>query len=228
MADGEWYFVKNWWRFQHYRDRRPPWIKIHQSILSDPAVMSLSKSDRWDLVTLWLRASDVEGTFPARVAHVRHTCGCGNDHVASLLLARLESKGLISKNDIRGSRRDIASKLLQKTAPETETYKEETEKHPPTAPHGGADGESQTTYSKAFLKFWESYPKKVGKGAAWKAFKRAAINGRLEQVISAVENQKRSEQWSRDGGQYVPHPATWLNQRRWEDEPDENGGFNLG
>ena len=120
--------MKNWWKYQHYRDRRPPWIKIHQSILSDPAVMSLSKSDRWDLVTLWLRASDVEGTFPARVAHVRQTCGCGNDHVASCLLARLESNGLISKVDIRGPRRVVASNLLHNSAPETETYKQEREK----------------------------------------------------------------------------------------------------
>ena len=37
-------------------------------------------------------------------------------------------------------------------------------------------------------------------------------------MIQAVEKQKQSTQWQRDGGQYIPHPATWLNQERWEDE----------
>ena len=37
-------------------------------------------------------------------------------------------------------------------------------------------------------------------------------------MIGAVEAQKQTEQWKRDGGQYIPHPATWLNQMRWEDE----------
>jgi hypothetical protein len=28
-----------------------------------------------------------------------------------------------------------------------------------------------------------------------------------------------SAEWTKDGGQFIPHPATWLNQKRWEDEP---------
>lgn len=39
-----------------------------------------------------------------------------------------------------------------------------------------------------------------------------------ETIISAVEKQKRWEDWIRDNGQYIPNPATWLNQGRWEDE----------
>jgi hypothetical protein len=37
-------------------------------------------------------------------------------------------------------------------------------------------------------------------------------------MVKAIEVQKKSEQWQRDNGQYIPHPSTWLNQRRWEDE----------
>ena len=33
-----------------------------------------------------------------------------------------------------------------------------------------------------------------------------------------VNAQKLSRQWQKDGGQYIPNPATWLNQGRWEDE----------
>lgn len=84
------------------------------------------------------------------------------------------------------------------------------EVNPPLPPKGGCAG---------FDRFWAAYPKKVGKGAAEKAFSKAPINGRLADVLTALERQKHSEQWQRDGGQFIPHPATWLNQRRWEDEP---------
>lgn len=68
----------------------------------------------------------------------------------------------------------------------------------------------------AFDKFWEVYPKKVGKEAARKAF--AKVKVPLETLIAAIEKQKKSKQWTKEKGQYIPHPATWLNQGRWEDE----------
>lgn len=68
----------------------------------------------------------------------------------------------------------------------------------------------------AFDEFWKAYPRKVGKEAARKAFAKAQVD--LGTILSAVEAQKRSAQWQKDGGQYIPNPATWLNQGRWEDE----------
>lgn len=51
------------------------------------------------------------------------------------------------------------------------------------------------------------------------AWARLKVNGSFDKVLAAVEQQKRSEQWQKDGGQFIPHPATWLNQGRWDDEP---------
>lgn len=64
--------------------------------------------------------------------------------------------------------------------------------------------------------FWLNYPKKVGKDAARKAFSRVKVP--VETLLSAIEQQKCSRQWQEDGGQYIPNPATWLNQGRWQDE----------
>lgn len=36
--------------------------------------------------------------------------------------------------------------------------------------------------------------------------------------MTAVERQKCSDQWTQNNGQFIPHPATWLNQGRWDDE----------
>lgn len=68
----------------------------------------------------------------------------------------------------------------------------------------------------AFDVFWDAYPKKVGKAQAKKSF--AKVKVPLQTLLSAIEVQKQSTQWQKDGGQYIPNPATWLNQGRWEDE----------
>lgn len=71
-----------------------------------------------------------------------------------------------------------------------------------------------------FERFWASYPKKVGKGAAEKAFAKYKPDDVLtDRMIRAVETAKLTDQWRKDNGQYIPNPATWLNQKRWEDEP---------
>ena len=71
------------------------------------------------------------------------------------------------------------------------------------------------------MKFWEAYPKKVAKKEALKAFKKLNPDESLFKVIlKALKPQRDSAQWKRDGGQYIPHAASWLNGRRWEDELD--------
>lgn len=74
-------------------------------------------------------------------------------------------------------------------------------------------------YPEDFLKFWDGCPLKIGKGAAWASWKR--MRPPVPEVFVALEKQARSLQWRREGGRFVPHPATWLNQRRWEDEVPE-------
>lgn len=70
----------------------------------------------------------------------------------------------------------------------------------------------------SFLKFWDKFPKKVGKGAAEKAWQKMKPD--LNVVLVSLEKQKQSEQWRTEKGKYIPHPSTWLNQKRWEDEVD--------
>lgn len=71
-----------------------------------------------------------------------------------------------------------------------------------------------------FEDFWRAYPKKVGKDDARRAFEKRKPDAELAgAMVSAVNAQKQSPQWKKDGGQYIPNPATWLNQGRWQDEP---------
>jgi hypothetical protein len=67
--------------------------------------------------------------------------------------------------------------------------------------------------------FWSTFPRKIGKGAAELAWKKLKPDSTLQaRIIQAVKAQCKSEQWRRDQGQFIPHPATWLNGKRWEDE----------
>ncbi len=75
-------------------------------------------------------------------------------------------------------------------------------------------------YSAHFEVFWAAYPRHVGKAEAWKAFRRAYVSeSLLEAMIVAIAWQAYQPGWLESGGRFIPHPATWLNQRRWEDEP---------
>lgn len=80
-------------------------------------------------------------------------------------------------------------------------------------------GEKHTALRARFERFWAVYPRKVGKDAAWQVWQRRAPGDDLSnRMIAAVEAQKRDPQWLKDGGQFIPHPRTWLSQGRWQDE----------
>lgn len=82
---------------------------------------------------------------------------------------------------------------------------------PPIVPRGDVDA--------MFDRFWLAYPRRVGKSAARKAFEKIKPSEELlATILDAVAVQSQSDQWKREGGQYIPHPSTWLNQGRWEDE----------
>jgi hypothetical protein len=73
-------------------------------------------------------------------------------------------------------------------------------------------------YPENFLAFWALYPKKVGKGAALKAYQKIKEpKPTLKTIKESIAWQVTSENWK--DPQFIPHPSTWLNERRWEDEP---------
>lgn len=72
-----------------------------------------------------------------------------------------------------------------------------------------------------FAEFYEKYPKKVGKPAALKAFRSARVNGHLPELLADIESRITGGEWAPEKQQFIPNPATYLNQRRWEDEKAE-------
>lgn len=74
-----------------------------------------------------------------------------------------------------------------------------------------------------FEAFWSEYPVKKAREDASKAW--VKIDPSLHATImSALSRALFSKDWTKDGGQFIPHPATWLNGRRWEDNPAPTTG----
>lgn len=70
-----------------------------------------------------------------------------------------------------------------------------------------------------FEQFWVVYPRKIGKGAARKAFEKIKPNDELlKRMVVAVVAQSKSTAWTDEGGRYIPSPSRWLNEERWGDE----------
>lgn len=106
----------------------------------------------------------------------------------------------------------------QPTVPNQPNTTNSTNRTEPTTPTGDA----QALQERRFAEFWKAYPKKVGKASCLKAWKKLKPTTELhDHIMTALEAQKRSEQWQREGGRYIPNPLTWLNQGRWDDEPTE-------
>lgn len=73
-----------------------------------------------------------------------------------------------------------------------------------------------------FDAFWTAYPRKVGKAAARRKYETAVKSGVTPDLIAA--GLKRYKALIRAAGtetQYIAHPATWLNQGRWDDEESD-------
>jgi hypothetical protein len=70
-----------------------------------------------------------------------------------------------------------------------------------------------------FEEFWNAWPKSIRKGGKpqcrlkWDKLK---LEIQADQIIKHVEWMKTTEQWKRDGGNFIPAPLVYINQMRWE------------
>ena len=189
--------IKNWHQFQHFKDRRPPWIKLYRELLDDVEWHELEPEAAKVLVMLWLIASECDGNIPdSRALAFR------------LRMSESKVKSTLCKLGHWLDQDDITmiSERYQDDAPETETETEkEIEKDNRPRPIRSAP-------LAGFDDFWKVYPRKVAKGAAAKAWRSAVKKADVEVIVKAAEKYR----WP-DDPKFIPHPATWLNSERWAD-----------
>ena len=200
------YRIKNWGKFQHFKDRRPPWVKLYRDILDDPDWHTLDPSASKVLVMLWLLASEDEtqtGTLP----DMRKLCFRLRISESILNQSLNKLSHWVEQVDI-----DTISPRYRSDAPETET---ETETETESIPRKRGD-----IYPEDFEAFWIAYPTegKSSKAATYKAWKTQKINGHAPAVMKGLEAWKSSQRWK---DKFIVGAAKFLSERRWESAPEQ-------
>jgi len=77
-------------------------------------------------------------------------------------------------------------------------------------------------HEQTFAAFWQAWPKKEARPKALAAWCKIGPDpDTVQAILDAIPRHMAIKDWPREGWRYCPHPATWLNERRWEDElPD--------
>ncbi|MDL2276356.1 hypothetical protein LJC02_01760 [Breznakia sp. OttesenSCG-928-G09] len=71
----------------------------------------------------------------------------------------------------------------------------------------------------AWLKFWSLYPNKKDKAKAETKFKKICVNDAIyTEMMNGLNVQRRTADWLKENGRFIPLPTTWLNGKRWQDE----------
>jgi hypothetical protein len=184
--------VKNWRQFQHYRDRNPPWIKLHFALLSSPDWVMLDDTSRVLAVACMLIASRNEGAIPDNPEYIKRVAYLNKTPNFKPLI---DCGFLESDSDCK--------QMLADARPEER--RGETEKR-----------RVNVTPSVAFLRFWTAWPKSQRKGSktpCWERWAKNDLDLVANEILAHVEAMKVSG-WN--DPQYIPAPMTYLNQKRWE------------
>lgn len=187
--------TKNWSRFQHYRGRRPPWIKLHRGLLDDVTFSRLPDASRALAPMLWLIASESQnGDIDMTLSDLSYRLRMINSDFVSafkpLIFARY-----FSCDEIDASK--PLSLHKQNGASERET---ETEKN--------------ILFDEEFSIWYKSYPRRQARGDAEKAYKAVRQTVDAKTLLDgAIRAQRQFPE-----KQYTPLPATWLRDKRWLDE----------
>jgi hypothetical protein len=151
----------------------------------------------------------------------------GKDAIASAIV-ELESVGYLVREQLRNADGTLAS--TQWTTKDPEPWSDNPLSDNPLSdnPHlkknNNKNTEIKNIYAQHFESFWSYYPRKVGRGAAKKAFTKAVFTAaELGKSDLAQRIIKAAMLLAQDPNlpnlQFVPHAVTWLNREGWEDEP---------
>ena len=205
------------------------WFRLYDDVLNDPKVQRLSGESFKFWINMLCIASKNGGVLPG-IEDMAFALRVSND-VCTSLIDELKTCGLIDgskrlvphgwekrqyKSDTSTDRvkrfrersRNV-TETVSETAPDTDKETDtETDKNQKKIPKK----RDRSAGSAEFENFWLVYPRKINRAVALKAFEKATRKTEADLIISAVRGYKFA-----DDEQFIPHPATWLNQERWID-----------
>ncbi len=158
------------------------------------------------------RADDEIARFRAKSEKARASINARWDRTRAEQQANNERNTNVSNSGYERTTDDIHRAPVP--SPQTPDTRHQENQYPPKPPKGAVH-----EFPPGFDRVWSVYPRKVGKDAASRAFaKRKPDAALVEAMVKAIELQRKSRDWTKDGGQFIPHLSTWLNEGRWMDE----------
>lgn len=133
--------VKGWEKFQHYKDRRPPWIKLYNEVLDDYDFGRLPDASKWHLIAIWLLASRTDNAIPDDERWLARMIGAHEP----VDIQSLVSAGFVERYG------DASTSLAKRSVfamPETETEAEAEAKAEAAAPALFAEPDHQAAYER--------------------------------------------------------------------------------
>jgi len=196
--------IKDWEKHQHYKDRNPPWIKLHTKLLMDYEFSQLSDASKLQLILLWLLASQTGNKIPADEGWIKNNIKCNG----KVDLEPLETLGFVELYQ-------DASKCVQSDIPETET--EESRGEAEKEEKVSVSSNRRRKYSAEFEEFWSVYPRKQNKGKAFDAWQKMGCENEKDSIVAAITKQTEVIFKTKEM-KHIPHGSSWINAERWQDE----------
>ena len=209
--------VRNWEKFQHYKDRRPPWIKLHFALLTSKDWVMLNDSERVLAIACMLLASQSDldsGCFDADPEYIKRVAYLNTTPNFKPLILH----GFLEIINVNASER---KQMLANVTTETETDTEgetDTEKRKNSV--GSKSKRKSIIYSSDFESLWKMYPGTAGsKKDAFKEYKKANMGA--EEMIPIIEKQIFFKSQQKKVGEFFssfPHLCRWISKERWNDK----------
>lgn len=165
---------RNWAKFQHYKDRCPPWIKLHRDLLNDREFMCLPIASKALAPLLWLLASESkDGSFDASIEELIFRLRVSDADVQNGL------KPLIDKGFFIVSS-GVLAECLQAAIPETERETEAEQRKEANASLSGT-GFPPCPHGK-ILELWKTHLPHLSQPRTWEGARQAALRSRWNQA----------------------------------------------
>lgn len=211
--------VKNWSKFQPLNKngkRSREWIRMDCNLEDDTEFTSLSVGARWMFFAV-IRFAGRCGKWPRSTDDALRRLG-GYGHDTGMILRGWRDDLIRIGKLILCNQQEIDYILPISSTGRNVTIRNETKEEPPIVPRRGTR-KSPLPYSKEFEEFWSVYPRKVAKIKAWESYQRLnPQNGLHQKILRSVAEHEKTGQWQKDGGEFIPHPTTFLNQKLFDDE----------
>ena len=206
--------IINWSSLQSYKDRKPPWIRLHKTLLDNFEYHSMSADARAMLPMLWLLASEYKdptaGIVDSSYEKIAFRLRMRNETVTEAL-REIERSGFITLStpetvDTSGCNETVTKPLQNRN----ETVTPETEAE--------TEAETKETCSFLFNEFWTKYPNHAGAGKTKvkDKFSKVIAKNDASAIFDGLDNMLEAIREGNLDKQFVPHAMTWLNQARWE------------